>query len=394
MIAAASVGLRAGAAPVAGAVRAADLGRRPRDPARGRATSGRSPPGSRRSSAYVLFSNGWRESDGLFISGGWNWSDLLVHVAIGSSIVHGNFPPEVPYFAGVPLTYHWFADFHGADRVAWPRGSHSSPVYFVTSALFAGVLALVVWALALRLTRDRTGRRSSRRSSSASAAAWAGSASSSTCSDGCGRPDVLAPEPVRQQLARHAGRSSGSPRDGDRASSRTGRRRSACPGCWPVLLLVVTCLRERPAGVLMAGLLAALLAPFQFYAFPATYLIVGLYVLRVRGVARADGLARRALFLAPVVLAIPFIAGRRCSARAAARVIRFVTGLGRGAVRGWPAGEVLFFYITNLGFPFALAHPRGGRGARVPSHRVPRRVDGRGLFLVPNLVVVARSNST
>ena len=62
----------------------------------------------------VLMGNGWHETANGWVSGGWNWSDLLVHVAIGSSIAAGNFPPEVPYFAGVPLTYHWFADFQGA----------------------------------------------------------------------------------------------------------------------------------------------------------------------------------------------------------------------------------------------------------------------------------------
>ena len=51
------------------------------------------------------------------------------------------------------------------------------------------------------------------------------------------------------------------------------------PGLVAAVLLVVTCLDRRPAGVLLAGILAALLAPFQFFAFPATYLIVGLYVV-------------------------------------------------------------------------------------------------------------------
>ncbi|MGZ8438663.1 MAG: hypothetical protein ACXWXR_09000, partial [Candidatus Limnocylindrales bacterium] len=52
----------------------------------------------------ILGWNGWRQTPDGFVSGGWNWSDLLVHVSIGASIVHGNFPPEVPFFAGVPLT--------------------------------------------------------------------------------------------------------------------------------------------------------------------------------------------------------------------------------------------------------------------------------------------------
>ncbi len=47
------------------------------------------------------------------------------------------------------------------------------------------------------------------------------------------------------------------------------------PGLVTVVLLVVACLGRRPQGVLLAGILAALLAPFHFFAFPATYLIVG-----------------------------------------------------------------------------------------------------------------------
>src|SRR4029077_19517252 len=78
----------------------------------------------------------------------------LVHVAIGSSIASGNFPPDVPYFAGEPLAYHWFADFHGAIT-ATVAGIDIIPVYFITSALFAGVLALVVWSLAFQLTGRR-----------------------------------------------------------------------------------------------------------------------------------------------------------------------------------------------------------------------------------------------
>ena len=79
------------------------------------------------------------------------------------------------------------------------------------------------------------------------------------------------------------------------------------PGLVAVVLLVVACLGRRPAGVLLAGMLAALLAPFQFYAFPATYLIVGLFVVTT-GAWRARTVLRdAALFLAPVVLALPYV---------------------------------------------------------------------------------------
>ena len=102
----------------------------------------------------ILGSNGWRETPDGMVSGGWNWSDLLVHVAIGNSIVHGNFPPEVPYFAGEPLTYHWFADFHGAIA-ATAANVPIIPVFFLSSALMAAALALVAWSLALVLTGRR-----------------------------------------------------------------------------------------------------------------------------------------------------------------------------------------------------------------------------------------------
>src|SRR5665811_587884 len=63
-------------------------------------------------------------------------------------------PPQVPYSAGVPLTYHWFADFHGAIA-AGVAGLHVIPVFIVSSGLLAGSLALVAWELALRLMGSR-----------------------------------------------------------------------------------------------------------------------------------------------------------------------------------------------------------------------------------------------
>ena len=45
-----------------------------------------------------------------------------MHLSIAETLNAGaNFPPEVPYFAGVPLTYHWFADFHAAIAASATR---------------------------------------------------------------------------------------------------------------------------------------------------------------------------------------------------------------------------------------------------------------------------------
>ena len=334
--------------------------------------------------AIVLFGNGWRETPDGWVSGGWDWSDLLVHVAIGSSILHGNFPPEVPYFAGVPLTYHWFADFHGAIA-ATASGLDLIPVFFATSALFAGVLALVVWALALRLTGDRR---------------VALVATILVCIGGGMGWIRLVLDVVGGQgdigalITQH-------PYDNNwedawpffRIASVLGTgffphraTTLGLPGLVSVVLLVASCLGRRPAGVLLAGILAALLAPFHFYAFPATYLIVGLYVLAT-GAWRAPTVGRDALlFLAPVVLAIPFVADAVLQ-QGATGGFRFVLGWGEARFSEGPLA-VLFFYATNLGVPFALAILGAFTARDLPSRRflVAWMIV---LFLVPNVVVLS-----
>ena len=332
----------------------------------------------------VLFTNGWRETQDGWVSGGWNWSDLLVHVAIGSSIAAGNFPPQVPYVAGEPLTYHWFADFHGAIA-ALVAGVELIPVYFATSAVFAGTLALLVWALAVRLTGDR------RVAAIATVLACLGG--------GMGwlrlGADVLAGQTDIFGLI------VANPYDNSWADGWPWFRIASVfgtgflphrattlglPGLLAVVLLVVHGWGRRPAVVLVAGVLAALLAPFQFYAFPATYLVVGLYVVasgrwRERTLIR-DGF----LFLAPVVLAMPFIASAILQ-QGEQGSFRFVLGWSEARFSEGPAA-VLFFYVTNLGLPFLLA---------TAAALTARHLSGRGflaawmvaLFLLPNLVVVS-----
>ena len=253
----------------------------------------------------ILGANGWAETPNGRVAGGWNWSDLLVHVSIGASIAAGNFPPQVPYFVGEPLTYHWFADFDGAIASS-VAGVDLIGTYFVTSALFAAVLGLVVWALGLRLT----GRRAVATIAAilvcfGGGLGWirlvgdliAGSGSalslvSTTSYDNTwadGWPFFRIASVFGTGFLPHRATTLG------------------LPGLVAAVLLVVTCLDRRPAGVLLGGVLAALLAPFQFFAFPATYLIVGLYVV-TSGAWRAKTVLRDAvLFLAPVVLAGPFI---------------------------------------------------------------------------------------
>jgi hypothetical protein len=336
--------------------------------------------------AVVLFANGWRVADDGWISGGWNWSDLLVHVAIGSSILHGNFPPEVPYFSGEPLTYHWFADFHGAIAAS-ASGVDLIPVYFATSALFAGVLALLVWALALRLTGAR------RVALIATVLVCVGGGMGWLRLIG----DLIAGGPgtdIGTLLTQNPYDNSWA--DGwpfFRIASVLGTgllphraTTLGLPGLVAVVLLVATCLDRRPAGVLLAGVLAALLAPFQFYAFPATYLIVLLYVLTTGAWRRRSAWRDALLFLGPIVLAIPFIADAVVQQRDVG-AFKFVAGWSEARFEQGPLA-VLFFYATNLGLPFALAIVSAATSRGLASRRflVAWMV---ALFVIPNVVRVS-----
>jgi hypothetical protein len=333
----------------------------------------------------VLMGNGWHETPNGWVAGGWNWSDLLVHVAIGSSIAAGNFPPEVPYFAGVPLTYHWFADFHGAITSS-VAGVDLIWVYFATSALFAGVLALVVWALAVQLTGARR---------------VATIAAILVCFGGglgwirlvgdlmaAKVPDVLA---LVSTTSYDNTWVDGWPWFKIASIFGTGflphrATTLGLPGLVTVVVLVVACLGRRPLGILLAGVLAALLAPFQFFAFPATYLIVGLYVLTA-GAWRTRTLLRDAvLFLAPVVLAAPFIVDA-ISRQGQSGAFRFVLWWSEARVADGPAA-VAFFYVTNLGIPALLAVIAAFTARRMPNRwfLVAWMV---ALFIVPNVVLVS-----
>ena len=332
----------------------------------------------------VLMSNGWRETADGWVTGGWNWSDLLVHVAIGSSIAASNFPPEVPYFVGAPLTYHWFADFHGAIA-STVAGVDLITVYFLTSALFATVLALVVWALARRLTDDR------RVATIATILAVAGGGLGWIRLVG----DLLAGTGNVVDLVSTTSYDNtwadGWPWFKIASIFGTGflphrATTLGLPGLVTVVLLVVACLGRRPLGVLLAGVLAALLAPFQFFAFPATYLIVSLYVVTT-GAWRARTVGRDAvLFLVPVILATPFIAAAVVR-QSDVGAFRSVPGWGEARFVDGPLA-VAFFYLTNLGIPFVLA---------VIAGLAARRLPGRGfllawlvaLFIIPNVIVVS-----
>lgn len=331
----------------------------------------------------VLAASAWHHTEVGWVSGGWNWSDFLVHVSIGQSLVAGNFPPQVPYFSGVPLSYHWFADLHGAI-VALATGQSVIPVFIAANALMGSVLALVGWELAWRITRDR-------RAAALGAILLVGGGGMGwirlvlDLANGTGDlATLVAKNPYDNSWA------------GDwpwfRIASVFGtglltHRATAfgLPGLISIVLVAHASIGRRRAGVALAGLLAALLAPFHFHALPAAYLL-GLLLFATGGRWRRRGAARDlVLFMAPVVLALPFIVGP-VLLQSGHGAFRFVVGWSEARFQDGPAA-VAFFYLTNLGLPFVLAVVALAR-RDLPEHALLAAWTV-SLFLVPNLVVVS-----
>jgi len=336
----------------------------------------------------------WRVTPDGVISGGSNWSDLGVHLSIAQTLNAGaNFPPEVPYFAGVPLTYHWFADFHAAI-LANAAGLFAVPAMVVQSAVLAGALVLVVYSLARRLMRCRHARRIG--VIAAALAVFGG---------GMGyvlffRDLAVEGQPALELIATHS-------YDNQwltdwpyfRIPSVMGTgllaHRATAAGL-PILIGAVLLLvaglptagqrlagwRDRPWLIGLAGVLGALLAPFHFFFFPVFPMLALAWVLAGGRLLERGALRNAAVLLAPYLLALPFV------------VAPILQAAGSGSlqlVSLWPSAPrddglvaVLFFYLTNLGVPFVLALaallvPGLRRRAFLAAWVI-------GLFLVPNVV--------
>jgi hypothetical protein len=97
-------------------------------------------------SLSVLDRSVWAGNQYGIVLTGSNWQDTPLHYEIIESINHGNFPPQMPNYAGVPLTYHYFVDFHTAiiEKVY----GYLPTLLPVLNAIFILVFAFAIYALA------------------------------------------------------------------------------------------------------------------------------------------------------------------------------------------------------------------------------------------------------
>ena len=339
----------------------------------------------------------WRVTPDGVTSGGTNWSDLGVHLSIAETLNSGgNFPPEVPYFAGVPLVYHWFADFHAAI-LARAADQFSIPAMVVQSTVLAFALALLVGSLARLLLR---GPRAGRVAALAAGLAVFGGGMgylrlAGDLWNGAGDPLTLIstasydnrwltdwpyfriPSVMGTGLLAHRATAAGLP-------ILVGAVLLLVAGM-PPARRAARGWRDRPALIALAGALGALLAPFHFFFFPAFPLVALLWV--AAGGRLLDRAAPRnaVLLLVPLLLAVPFAIPPLLQAGGSG-ALQHVTVWPSAPREDGPAA-VMFFYLTNLGVPFglalaALAQPR-------LRHRAFLGAWVLALFLVPNVVKVS-----
>ncbi|HUH17465.1 MAG TPA: hypothetical protein VMM85_05915, partial [Methylomirabilota bacterium] len=307
----------------------------------------------------------WRITDTGIVSGGTNWSDLGVHLSIAETLNAGaNFPPEVPYFAGVPLTYHWFSDFHAAI-LARAASIFSVPAMVIQSTVLAGALALLAWSLARRLMRGRDARRVALLA--AGLAIFGGGLGYmryiGDLTAGLGGPLELItlnsydnrwltewpyfriPSVMHTGLLAHRATTVGLPLLLASvlllvAGLPSARRRAAG---W----------RDSPPLLVLAGLTGALLAPFHFFFFPVAPLLALAWVLAAGRLLDRDAPRNAACLLLPYLLAVPFVIAPALQAGGSGAV-QWVQ-IWASAPRDDGLAAVAFFYATNLGVPFALA---------------------------------------
>jgi hypothetical protein len=344
----------------------------------------------------ILQSGLWHATTNGISAGGSNWSDLGVHLSIAQSLNAGNFPPQVPYFAGEPLIYHWFADFHAAI-VARSAEIFAVPSFVVSSAILAGALALLVHGLALTLLRGRGARRAALLATVlvifGGGLAWMrligdvangfgdlaslvtrNSYDNSWLTDW---PFFRIPSVMGTGLLVHRATTAGLPMLVGAvlllvAGMPSARRRAAG---W----------RDRPALIFLAGLMGALLAPFHFFFFPAFLLLALGWVVSSGRLIDWAAPRNATLLLAPYLLAVPFAVAPLLQAGGSG-ALRWVAGWESAPTADGP-WAILFFYFTNLGIPFGLA---------LLALLLPR-VPQRGflafwlviLFFVPNVVQVS-----
>jgi len=294
----------------------------------------------------VLNQTLWVETADGVVVGGYNWADFFVHLSIIQSVNAGNFPPQTPYASGIPLSYHWFGDFHTA---IFSKVSEVFPALVVRfeNALYAALLFLGSFALAHSLCRSSKDAKAIAFFAALFVVFGSGLAWTQFFADAAKGGDVLAL--TAQNNYEGNSHSEQFPVMSTMTYLVVQRPQAlALPVFAFALFLAFEGFPSDRRKLLLAGILCALLAPFQYVAFACLLASFGIIFCLKWLEERRPRFKEAALLLLPSVLgAIGF------AAQVASVQLPLKFELGWLAPKD-PLSAVLF-YLANFGVPLALA---------------------------------------
>ncbi len=293
---------------------------------------------------YIILSGSvWVFHGNDILLSGSNYQDTPMHLGIIESLNQGNFPPQMPYYSGVRMTYHYFVDFHTAIIEKMADTFNPRLLVFLNS-LFASIFALAIFALANYITGG------SRASILAVTMAVFGGGFNyirflnAFLSNNWSRFSDLFQQnytiewkqffqivPVFESLLQSRPQMIG----------LTGLALSA-------YFLYRGFTEQDARKIALAGLMTGLLFPFHVTAFISLgfiFILLAFYFLFQRKLWFTGAL----IFLLPVLLSLPFILAADSAVGA-----RLSLDPGWWAPDKSPSGLILF-YIGNLGIPFVIS---------------------------------------
>jgi uncharacterized membrane protein len=306
-------------------------------------------------SLIVLYRSVWFENTSGIIITGSNWQDTPLHYEIIESLNNGNFPPQMPYYSGESMNYHYFVDFHTAilEKLC---GFLPQLLPFL-NAVFILIFALAVYALAREYKK-----RAAIFATIIAILGWGFSFFGLFSALSSGQFNAT------QNYMYQYGEFFGLPPMLDNLL----QQRPLLLGL-PVFALVLVLLRnmEDKNRVLLAGIITGLVFPFHSIAFLCAY---AAYVISLLLNSRA--FKRHYLyFLVSAVIALPFLVS---SSSSVSIVIAPVWAL------NFLKDNPVLFYVANFGIPFLVG---------LATFVFPKKIKGDFLkfvflilFLIPNFV--------
>jgi len=302
----------------------------------------------------VLCRSVWFESDNGIVLTGSNWQDTPLHYEIIESINSGNFPPQMPYYSGERMTYHYFVDFHTAilEKV---YGYLPQLLPFL-NAVFIAVFALAIYSLA-----RPNGKRAAAFSTILATFGWGFSYFGFFSALANGTFNIA------QNYAYQYNGLFGLPPIFDNLL----QQRPLLIGL-PAFVLVLALLRNMDSkkGVVLAGIITGFVFPFHIVSFICCYLAYFAFLLlNIRSFK-----THYFYFLISAVVALPFLFSGSASVPLVIAPLWYILFMKENPI---------LFYFLNLGVPFLV------------SLVFIKKVDGiflklvcLFLFLIPNLVSI------